>query len=131
MADIPFINEDRLRYPQPVEYQSDSSKAIYVYNETINRWERVRGSSRDRNGKIVPETPEDIAGGGTRGYVFEDLSNDQNWNAINDFLGLPAAFRHSCGGPNSILIAAFWRLRNGLYRYNVRYWYIYGPQSPP
>lgn len=62
------------------------------YNPETERYERVKGETKDPSGNTVPETREDVAGGqGTATYY--DFTNDQDsligWLQRLQALGIP------------------------------------------
>lgn len=91
------FNPDAILITIQVRFQ-DGSYAVYTYNNRLKQWDRVPGMSRDSNNNVIPETPEDVYGSGTRTYHFSGPQGtgggiDNNLNAfINHATLLGAEF---------------------------------------
>lgn len=57
---------------------SDSSSSLYVYNHVTQRWDRIKGESRDSSNNQIPESAETVTGGVGTTVVYNFPNNPNN-----------------------------------------------------
>ncbi|AAM36367.1 hypothetical protein XAC1497 [Xanthomonas citri pv. citri str. 306] len=70
---------------------ADGTTARYIWKPETKMWTRIPGTARDNFNNIIPETVQDITGGGYREYVFgQGSSNDlTQFTARLTHMGVP------------------------------------------
>ncbi|UJJ50585.1 MULTISPECIES: hypothetical protein [Rhodanobacter] len=60
---VPIIMDITLEFP-------DHSTSVIRYNFNEQKFEYIEGSSKDGVGNPIPETPQEVSGGGSKTYIF-------------------------------------------------------------
>lgn len=94
LVKVPIIMDITLEFP-------DHSTSVIRYNFNEQKFEYVEGSSKDGVGNPIPETPQEVSGGGSKTYVFpagpigEAAGSAQLANLERMGINIPVTVYHS------------------------------------